>query len=629
MSDPERNPLLSVDDEKPHPIVLTKLVKRLRALTLKLLPVEVDPESVNDPTSRIITPRVIKAYHAAAGDFADALPYCLLRARAEFMWDANHNPADYGENLGRATACEVLARRIVHMAPPDALNRIMSTRFQHIQVDGDMSDMSSALEMAIDAHCTIFLSSSEAQDVVNSLWRGDIIQRNNHNHDIDYVQYAETRNANSFFSRLDPSRMSVPRYQNMFRIVVWLLFLFVYSQAVRQPLERSQGPREFDKWEFILYTMALSFLCEDVNRLYKLLKFVTYKAYNFWMIVAFVTDGILTAAFALRVAGMTGHEDQASALRLKSFQVLSFAAPLLWMKIITVFDGYKYVGTMQICVARMLQESGIFFALLSVLTLGFGQGLYALDASDGTTESAGSIVNVLVQALLQSPDYSKFAESPMGLTLYYLWGVITCLILLNILISLFSSAYSDVVDDAEAQYLAFFASKTVGMIRAPDSYVYPAPFNLIEVFLISPFELFGYCSLSASAYAKLNRFVMGVVFFIPLTLIAFYESVTDGEEKHAWMKRWLSGNDEGEEDRPEYRDPEVDEANGMGRIISKVPFEELVKEFPNTNQSSEALMLKEILGLKQQLAQVLEKLDGGSKSGSGSEDAVSVKKAEV
>jgi hypothetical protein len=44
------------------------------------------------------------------------------------------------------------------------------------------------------------------------------------------------------------------------------------------------------------------------------------------------------------------------------------------------------------------------------------------------------------------------------------------------------------VDDAEAQYLAFFAGKTVGMIRAPDSYVYPAPFNIIEVFFVAPWE---------------------------------------------------------------------------------------------------------------------------------------------
>lgn len=87
----------------------------------------------------------------------------------------------------------------------------------------------------------------------------------------------------------------------------------------------------------------------------------------------------------------------------------------------------------------------------------------------------------------------------------YSWNVVTVLVLLNVLISLFSSAYQDVsishtrpvtltrayvqvVDDAEAQYLAFFASKTVGMIRAPDSFVYPAPFNLVEICLVSPFE---------------------------------------------------------------------------------------------------------------------------------------------
>ena len=59
---------------------------------------------------------------------------------------------------------------------------------------------------------------------------------------------------------------------------------------------------------------------------------------------------------------------------------------------------------------------------------------------------------------------------------------------MNILISLFSSAYNDVVEDAAAEYLAYFADKTVGMIRAPDQYLYPAPFNLIELLFIAPLE---------------------------------------------------------------------------------------------------------------------------------------------
>jgi len=48
-------------------------VKRLRALTLALLPVEVDTDSISEPTSRIITPQVVAAYRAAAGDFTEAV----------------------------------------------------------------------------------------------------------------------------------------------------------------------------------------------------------------------------------------------------------------------------------------------------------------------------------------------------------------------------------------------------------------------------------------------------------------------------------------------------------------------------------------------------------------------------
>ena len=42
-------------------------------MTLKLLPVEVPQDTISDPTGRIITPQVINAYIAAAGDFMEAV----------------------------------------------------------------------------------------------------------------------------------------------------------------------------------------------------------------------------------------------------------------------------------------------------------------------------------------------------------------------------------------------------------------------------------------------------------------------------------------------------------------------------------------------------------------------------
>ena len=60
------------------------------------------------------------------------------------------------------------------------------------------------------------------------------------------VQYSQTRE-HTFWGHLDPARLCVPRYvkpnedmitisniyryQNIFRITIWLFFLVVYSQA--------------------------------------------------------------------------------------------------------------------------------------------------------------------------------------------------------------------------------------------------------------------------------------------------------------------------------------------------------------------------------------------------------------
>ena len=112
---------------------------------------------------------------------------------------------------------------------------------------------------------------------------------------------------------------------------------------------------------------------------------------------------------------------------------------------------------------------------------------------------------------------------------------------------------------------------------------------------------------------------MSVLFIIPLTVIALYESTLDGGQ-NAWVDNWLRGNDEAGDDSPSYRDPQLgDEENGLQ--ISKVPFMELTKVFPNLTQvsapdaalivlyltyilkSSETAVLTQIQEVKTQLAE--------------------------
>jgi hypothetical protein len=55
-------------------------------------------------------------------------------------------------------ACEVIARRLIHLTEPDSIKSVMSMRYKHRQIDGDESEMSNALELAIDQGWYLYTS---------------------------------------------------------------------------------------------------------------------------------------------------------------------------------------------------------------------------------------------------------------------------------------------------------------------------------------------------------------------------------------------------------------------------------------------------------------------------------------
>lgn len=75
---------------------------------------------------------------------------------------------------------------------------------------------------------------------------------------------------------------------------------------------------------------------------------------------------------------------------------------------------------------------------------------------------------------------------------------------------------------------------------------------------------------------------MTTLFFVPLVVISVYEAELD-PSKNKWVKDWLSHPDQGSDDNPEYQDPVVDgEDADKGLVISKIPFAEIIKVFPDT-----------------------------------------------
>jgi hypothetical protein len=193
---------------------------------------------------------------------------------------------------------------------------------------------------------------------------------------------------------------------------------------------------------------------------------------------------------------------------------------MFWMRLLLYLDSVRFFGAMLVVLKVMMKESIIFFALLIVIIVGFLQAFVGMDNADNKTDATIFILQAMANAIMQSPDFDGFDNfaPPFGIILYYIFTFLIMVVLLNILIALYNSAYEDITDNAIDEYMALFAQKTMQFVRAPDENVFIAPLNLIELFgLIIPFEWW----LPRHVYAKLNDYVMAVL-YSPLLIVAAY-----------------------------------------------------------------------------------------------------------
>jgi len=211
----------------------------------------------------------------------------------------------------------------------------------------------------------------------------------------------------------------------------------------------------------------------------------------------------------------------------------------------------------------------------------------------------------MANAVMQSPDFSNFDKfaPPFGIILYYIFTFLIMVVLLNILIALYNSAYQDITDNAIDEYMALFSQKTMQFVRAPDENVFIAPLNLIEVFfLIIPFEWW----MSRKAYAKLNDFVMALVYSPLLLVAAWFENRS--------AKRVMSNRRRGEQD-----DDTVEEWEQMA---GEVDFEgegwdkKVAAAKPNVEEDRATIEVKELRVEVKELKDMLKAfLESGGRSG--------------
>ncbi|KAH8157094.1 hypothetical protein CIB48_g11156 [Xylaria polymorpha] len=523
----------------PAPEV-TKIALRLRYLVQECVPCELEQHQITQPHSKVITRKVIKAAQEAGGaENRSCVVYCLLVVKHWFRHQALCELWDADLHQLRATACEVIAKQIIETEDDLTylLHSILLKRYS-IVLDGEPTPPVNVIEKAVDLHALRVIGSSGYQKCLSYLWKGWLVQ--DEDDPASFVDYKERDNP-SLLSHLDPDRMRAPIYQNAFQLIISVIYLALYTGAIN-----SINPTgDLDSVEILLYIFTFGFIFDELTKFYK----AGYHILGFWNAFNNTMYSLLMVSLALRFVALS-HSLEDVEKREKfnslSYNFLAFTAPMFWARLLLYLDSFRFFGAMLVVLKVMMKESIIFFALLIVVIIGFLQAFLGMDyADDMAREDTIFILQAMANAIMQSPDFTGFERfsPPFGIILYYLFTFVVMVVLLNVLIALYNSAYEDIYDNSDDEYLALFAQRTMQFVRAPDENVFIAPFNLIEVFLlILPFEWW----LPKKQYERLNDIVMAII-YSPLLFCAALFEVRTAKEVRRNRKRGEEDDDTIEE----------------------------------------------------------------------------------
>ncbi|PHH77974.1 hypothetical protein CDD82_3275 [Ophiocordyceps australis] len=503
------------------PLEATRICLRLRHLVQQCVPCEMEESRVTTPHSRIITPSVVKAAKEAGGQqHRGCVVFCLLVNQRWFQREALLELWDSDLHKLRAEACGVVAKAIIE-GEEDArylLHTVLLRRYSIVS-HGAPTLPTNVIEKAVDLHSVRVIGSSGYQKCINYLWRGWVVQ--DENDPSIFVDYRDRDNP-SFLVHMDPDRMRAPRYQNAAQMLFSIIYLALYTVAIN-----SVNPTGvLDAAEITMYIFTLGFVCDEVVKLYK----AGHHILGFWNAFNWLLYLFLAASLVLRLIGLSA--PLGSSVRIHystlSYNLLSFIAPMFWSRLLLYLDSFRFFGAMLVVLKVMMKESVIFFALLTIIVIGFLQAFIGLDLTDDNVAGDSLfIMESMLKAIMQSPEFDGFESfgPPWGIILYYCFTFVVMIILLNILIALYNSAYEDIYDNADDEYLALFSQKTVQFVRAPDENVYIAPLNLVEIFISASMEWW----MSKRKYKFVNDCVMGLLYSPLLLVSAYFETRTANE----------------------------------------------------------------------------------------------------
>ena len=483
--------------------------------------------------------------------------YALMANCLQFNKEIGLHPGISGTSKTRAMVCELLAIKLLKEFTPRELIDVLSYDFNPLQGQDTTTMVSnsaavttsngqptrkavarvsriSCLEIAIRAQAKRFLAHPLVVRQLEAIWAGSIVfhsaaddmhRPQSKKRFRGYGTVIETftapqpipRRSVTLYNPKDASlfklsRLRVPRYRNLLSTLSFAVLLGLFLAVL---IERSPT---ITPLELVFWFWTAGYMLDEIVT-FNEQGFSLYLA-SFWNTFDLGILLLLLLHLVLRLYGVFLGDDRKMHIANMAYDVLAANAVLLFPRLFSVLDHYKYFSQLLIAFRMMAVDLAAVFILILISCSGFFVAL-TLSLGKDKLDSPGGVAYALLQMLMGFTPaawdrWDKY--NLLGKLILTLFLFICHFLVVTILITVLTNSFMEIVRNANEEHQFVFAINTLSMVKSDALFAYVAPTNVIAwavmpVRYIIPFK----------QYIKLNRTIIKATHFPILFSIFLYE----------------------------------------------------------------------------------------------------------
>lgn len=485
--------------------------------------------------------------------------YALFANCLQFQKEATLYPGNSGTSNTRAMICELLAIRLLREYSTRELIDALCYDFDPFQGQVDqtpgLADATrqsiplrrppsrvarvSCYEVSLRAQAKRFLAHPMVVQQLEAIWAGTIVfhsaadsmhrklpllrAHRTYGTNIDpkltnaLLNEASMRRAVTIYNPRDASlfklsRLRVPRYRN---VLSTLSFAGLLALFVAVLVERSL---EITNLEIVFWLWSAGYMLDEIVG-FNEQGFSLYIA-SFWNTFDLGILAILFVHLCLRIYGIIMPDDRKHTIANTAYDVLAADAILLFPRLFSVLDHYKYFSQLLIAFRMMSQDLVAIFLLILISCSGFFVAL-SLSFGNDTLDTPSSVAYALLQILMgfTPAAWDRWDQyTTLGKMILTLFLFICHFLVVTILITVLTNSFMAIVRNANEEHQFVFAVNTISNVKSDALFSYVAPANILQ-WVLTPLRYF----VPFRQYVKVNRTIIKLTHFPILFTIYLYE----------------------------------------------------------------------------------------------------------